>query len=41
MTTGEITQIEEAFPEEIELILCDDSDQEDINKEYKESILFE
>ena len=29
----------EAFPVEIEFILCNDRDQEDINEEYEESTL--
>ena len=41
LVTGEINWIDEAFPEEIELILCNDSDQKDINKEYEENTLSE
>ena len=36
LTSGEINWIDKPFPEEIELILCDDSNQEDINEEYEE-----
>ena len=36
LATGEINWIDEAFPDEIKLILCDDRDQEDINEEYGE-----
>ena len=39
LTSGEINWIDKPFPEEIELILCDDSNQEDINEEYEESTL--
>ena len=37
LASGEINWIDEAFPDETEHILCDGSDQEDINKEYEES----
>ena len=41
LATGQINWIGEAFPEEIELILCNDSDQEEISEEYEQSTLSE
>ena len=41
LATGEINWIDEVFPEEIKRILCDGSDQEDINEECEESTLSE
>ena len=41
LATGEINWIHEAFPEEIKLIWCDDSGQEDISEEYEEITLSE
>ena len=41
LATGEINWIHGAFPEEIKLIWCDDSGQEDISEEYEEITLSE